>query len=215
MTARGRPSGEPRNTLLLYCPYDRRVTRHARKGSDQALACLECGRRIEDTQRGPTRSTHDRHADSAAAPAGGAAAGASRRPRVVATRRGHFPLYALGVIAAGGVLAVASVLASVASTGVGPDRETPVSGPTAEGPALVGIANTDGLVRIANTDGQGAYLRRTPNLEDRLRPWPDSTILKVIGPDTSADGLVWKQVEDPTGNRGWVPAQFTIPEPSE
>jgi hypothetical protein len=69
-------------------------------------------------------------------------------------------------------------------------------------------------VRVANTDGIGAFLRRSPNLNDRLRAWPDNTLLKVVGPDTTAEGIDWKQVEDPAGNRGWIPAQYTRPEPN-
>jgi hypothetical protein len=69
-------------------------------------------------------------------------------------------------------------------------------------------------VRVANTDGVGAFLRRTPNLNDRLRAWPDNTLLRIVGPDTTAEGIEWKQVEDPAGNRGWIPAQYTKPEPN-
>lgn len=67
-------------------------------------------------------------------------------------------------------------------------------------------------VVIANTGGEGAYLRTTPNLDDRLRPWPEGVRLRVIGPDASASGIRWKQVEDPAGNRGWIPAEYTRPE---
>ena len=43
---------EPRDTLLLYCPYDRRVTRHARRGAEQTVTCLECGRPIDVVEPG-------------------------------------------------------------------------------------------------------------------------------------------------------------------
>jgi hypothetical protein len=63
-------------------------------------------------------------------------------------------------------------------------------------------------VRIANTDGQGAYIRRTTNLEDRLRAWPDGTQLQVTGAATEVNGLSWTPVVDPAGNRGWIPSQY-------
>ena len=40
-------STEPR-TLLLYCPYEKRVTRHARRGPKQQLVCSDCGRGVEE-----------------------------------------------------------------------------------------------------------------------------------------------------------------------
>src|SRR5438128_6731554 len=34
-------------TLLLYCPFDRKVTRHARRGNELRLVCLDCGRSVD------------------------------------------------------------------------------------------------------------------------------------------------------------------------
>ena len=68
------------------------------------------------------------------------------------------------------------------------------------------------FVRITNTGGEGAFLRRTTNLDDRLRAWADNTRLRVLGPDTNVNGTLWRQVEDPAGNQGWIPAQYTQPE---
>jgi hypothetical protein len=77
----------------------------------------------------------------------------------------------------------------------------------------VSPAGTGSRVRVANTEGVGAFLRRTPNLEDRLRAWPDGTPLRVVGPDATIDGIQWRPVEDPAGNQGWIPAQFTTTPP--
>jgi SH3-like domain-containing protein len=33
--------------------------------------------------------------------------------------------------------------------------------------------------------------------------------LRVLGPDQTVNGVVWRQVEDPAGNQGWIPAQYT------
>jgi hypothetical protein len=63
-------------------------------------------------------------------------------------------------------------------------------------------------LRVANTGGTGAYIRRTPNMNDRIRAWTDGTILKVVGPDLTQNGIEWKHVQDPAGNDGWIPAQY-------
>ena len=44
-------STEPR-TVLLYCPYDKRVTRHARRGPRLQMFCVECGRGTEEDEEG-------------------------------------------------------------------------------------------------------------------------------------------------------------------
>ena len=95
----------------------------------------------------------------------------------------------------------------------------PVAGATTPTPAPAGTpkpgsptpqATPSGRVRVGNTNGDGVYLRRTPNLNDRILPWPDNTPLEVVGEDVSADGLVWKKVKDPRGNIGFIPAQYVI-----
>jgi hypothetical protein len=45
-------------------------------------------------------------------------------------------------------------------------------------------------------------------MADRLRAWTDGTILRVVGPDVSQNGIDWKHVQDPAGNDGWIPAQY-------
>jgi peptidoglycan glycosyltransferase len=67
-------------------------------------------------------------------------------------------------------------------------------------------------VRVGNTDGMGVYIRRTPNLDDKLRAWPDGTVLEVVGEEVEQNGVRWRRVRDPAGNTGWVPIQYTIPE---
>ncbi|GEM_PF-7090097 len=64
---------------------------------------------------------------------------------------------------------------------------------------------------VANTGGIGTYLRRTPKLTDRLRAWPDKTIMLIVGQDTTADDITWKNVRDPAGNVGWVPSPYLVP----
>lgn len=68
---------------------------------------------------------------------------------------------------------------------------------------------------VGNTGGDGVYVRRTPNMEDRIKAWPDATGMQVIGPDIRSQGRVWKSVEDPDGNVGYLPAEYAIcPDPT-
>ena len=65
--------------------------------------------------------------------------------------------------------------------------------------------------KVGNTGGIGVYLRRTPRLTDTLVAWPEGTRLEVVGADAVGDGVRWKQVRDPCGQVGWVPAQYVTP----
>ena len=56
--------------------------------------------------------------------------------------------------------------------------------------------------------GDGVYIRRTPQMIDKIRAWADGTPMVVIGRDTFSGGVSWKSVSDPAGNLGWVPAQY-------
>jgi hypothetical protein len=105
----------------------------------------------------------------------------------------------------------ATALASRAAGAVAPAAVAPAAGASAA--AASAPANVS-AVRVAHTDGVGAFVRRTPNLNDRLRAWPDNTLLRIVGPDTTAEGVEWRQVEDPAGNRGWIPSQYTRPDGS-
>ena len=61
---------------------------------------------------------------------------------------------------------------------------------------------------VVGTAGDGVFIRRTPVATDRLRAWPEGTRMVVVGPDRQSDGKTWKNVRDPAGNQGWVPAEF-------
>jgi S1-C subfamily serine protease len=63
-------------------------------------------------------------------------------------------------------------------------------------------------VWVAHSDGQGVYLRRSPNLEDRLNAWPDGTALDVLGDAVQADGFDWLPVRAPDGQNGYVPTTY-------
>ncbi len=63
---------------------------------------------------------------------------------------------------------------------------------------------------VGNTDGQGVYLRRSP-LGERIRAWPDGTVMIAIGGDQIVDGKTWRNVKDPDGNDGWALADYLVP----
>lgn len=68
------------------------------------------------------------------------------------------------------------------------------------------------FVRVANTGGTGAFIREEPRATARgIAAYPDRTVLRVIGGDVTADGRIWRNVEDPRGIRGWTPGEFLVP----
>ncbi len=67
-------------------------------------------------------------------------------------------------------------------------------------------------VRVANTGGQGIIIRREPSVSaPRVVARAENSLLRIVGPDATVDGRVWRQVEDSQGNRGWTPAEFLVP----
>ncbi len=57
----------------------------------------------------------------------------------------------------------------------------------------------------------GPDLRGSPRVADPLTAWPDGTRLEIVGADAQGDGLTWKQVRDPCGQLGWLPARYAAP----
>src|SRR5436190_18552584 len=54
---------------------------------------------------------------------------------------------------------------------------------------------------VANTEGQGVSIRRTPGTSgERIKVWPDGTLMQPQGDEQQADGLAWKRVRDPDDN---------------
>ncbi|HZT08923.1 MAG TPA: hypothetical protein VFC51_18010 [Chloroflexota bacterium] len=209
-------SGASRDTLLLYCPYDRRITRHMRRGLRGDVACIECGRKIDVGAA--------EHAGTIAPLQPERPLASPRRARVrrLPLWRRRAPSYwvPFALVALVTTVAAASLVTTLAKPTAAPARTTPsatsASASAAE-PALdvqastssgeTTIAGTE--IHVANTGGVGAYVRRTPDMNDRIRAWRDGTALTVLGPDTTANGIEWKHVEDPAGNQGWIPAQYT------
>ena len=65
---------------------------------------------------------------------------------------------------------------------------------------------------VGNTGGDGVYIRRTPDMEDRVKAWPDGTEMIEIGDVVTVDGRTWRNVRDPDGFEGFVPAQHLVEE---
>jgi hypothetical protein len=71
------------------------------------------------------------------------------------------------------------------------------------------------FARINNTGGAGAFIRRDPQPNaPGLIALRDGSVVKVVGPDTTITGRVWRNVEDQRGNRGWTPAEYLAASPT-
>ncbi len=135
---------------------------------------------------------------------------------------------ALGACLAVGALVIVASLVSwlgvvprpggASPSATAPAVPTPEPAPPPAAPALPAPEPTSEppeFVRVVNTAGQGVILRREPSTRaPRVAARAENTILQVVGPDTTAEGRVWRQVQDAQGNRGWVPADFLAPAPA-
>jgi hypothetical protein len=115
------------------------------------------------------------------------------------------------------LLAASLTLVVILSVSCGPtDRTKATAVPTTQpfavvqSPTVVTTPSPEQPAKmvVANTDVMGAYIRRTPTMEDTIRAWPDGTEMQVIGDDKVAGSRTWRRVKDPAGNEGWIPAEF-------
>ena len=93
---------------------------------------------------------------------------------------------------------------------------TATTAPTAtpaQSPTATPAAEPPKVFVIGNTGGVGAWLRRTPRINDYLIAWTDGTRMEVVGPDVQADGRTWRHVKDPRGNEGYLPAEWLVSAP--
>ena len=104
-----------------------------------------------------------------------------------------------------------SPVASVGPTATRP-AATATAAPAAK-PTDTPQAAESTTVWVGNTDGEGVYLRNTPVMADRVRPYTDGTPLTVIGDDVDGDGQQWKHVRTPDGLEGYVPSMYTVDTP--
>jgi uncharacterized protein YgiM (DUF1202 family) len=84
--------------------------------------------------------------------------------------------------------------------------------PNAPSPTPQGIGQR---LQVANTGNEGANLRRDPGQGgERLKTIRDGSLVEVIGPDRTVDGIVWRNVRDLQGETGWIAGSFLAAEGS-
>ncbi len=66
-------------------------------------------------------------------------------------------------------------------------------------------------MRVGNTGGDGVFIRRTPNMNDKIRPWQDGTQMTVLGSPVTVNGISWLKVRAPDGAEGYIPQQYLVP----
>ena len=88
---------------------------------------------------------------------------------------------------------------------------TPTSQPPTPTPQPTATPGQAQAYVLGNTGGVGAWLRRSPNMNDYLIAWVDGTRMETAGPDVQANGLLWHMVRDPQGNVGYIPAEWLVP----
>lgn len=98
-----------------------------------------------------------------------------------------------------------------ASMGIAAAQAQPTATPQPQPTAAAGQPAIGAKYKVANTNGDGVYLRRTPNLNDKIVPWPDNTPMEYQGEQVDANGTHWARMKDPRGNVGWVPTQYLSP----
>ncbi len=111
--------------------------------------------------------------------------------------------WALTVAAFALLLILAAIVGATGSGKAGNSTE-PARSSTAETGVAEGVGEA---YIIVNIQGTTLYLLANP-AGDRVRAWPDGTSMTVVGPDKYVDGTQWKNVTDPDGNVGWVPAEY-------
>ena len=68
------------------------------------------------------------------------------------------------------------------------------------------------VMKVGNTDREGAYLSRTPNMDDKIRPWMDGTPMTVLAQPETINGVTWLKVRAPDGVEGYIPSQYLVPQ---
>lgn len=90
---------------------------------------------------------------------------------------------------------------------------TPTKVPPSPTATKTPVPDTPQIMLVANTGGLGVYLRRTPNLDDRVRAWQEGTKMEVIGQPVESAGRRWYRVRAPDGVEGYIPAEYLVNAP--
>jgi len=114
--------------------------------------------------------------------------------------------------------AAATTVPSTSAPAPSPTRPqaAPTASPVPSKPAATAApapSSSSGTVYVGNTDGEGVYVRKTPVMADRLKPYADGTPLTVVGDDVDGDGQHWKHIKTPDGLEGYVPSIYTVESP--
>jgi hypothetical protein len=133
--------------------------------------------------------------------------------RVGAVSAALIALCACGPSAAGPTSTPEATLAVTVVPTVARAAASAVPSPVPQPTATTAPAAAATTAWVANTDGQGVYVRKTPNMADRLKAYPDGTALTVVGDDVDGDGQHWKHVRTPDGLDGYVPSIYTVDSP--
>ena len=92
---------------------------------------------------------------------------------------------------------------------------SPAPAPTAIAPEPAATATPEPprYARVFNTGGLGVNLRRDPGPQGQaLLAVPETTILRLLGPEETVQARVWRLCEhEARGVQGWVPAEYLQP----
>ena len=98
------------------------------------------------------------------------------------------------------------------STATPPPAGTPTRLGASSSPVPADTRVNPTVYLVANTNGDGVYIRRSPDLADRIKAWPEDTPMIQIGPAVVVDYVKWRNVRDPDGNDGFVPSSYLLSE---
>lgn len=133
------------------------------------------------------------------------ASGAPRRPTAVRTDGSESTAVQPTAIPAAAVQPTAMPAMAVQPTAI---PAAAVRQMASEVPVPTSVPNAERL-KVTATRGSGVNLRSGAGERSaRLKTLSEGTMLDVIGPDATVDGLVWRNVREPNGNVGWVAATF-------
>lgn len=71
-------------------------------------------------------------------------------------------------------------------------------------------ATPEPTTATVNSPVVGLFLREAPGGTQEVELLPDGTVLTLLDGRETVDGVVWQQVQAPSGNVGWVAADYII-----
>jgi hypothetical protein len=83
---------------------------------------------------------------------------------------------------------------------------TPVPTPTPPLPTP-----TPPQLLYVSADGDGVFIRSKPDMEAKIRVWPDGTEMQALAVDADGAALDWVKVRAPDGYIGYIPSRWLSP----